>query len=273
MAHYHKYAVLKLCPDAARGELFNVGLVVFKRDGSIDIEITKNRRKISAVDGAFNVDLLDNLASNIRKVLDGISGDSDRLSALKQSVNIRLSDMGQILDDPSVSYDQIKKNIYTRLVEPYKSEPKTRGSRLTTEVKQLINRLDLMGHNQDDIDHHRFVQSYRVPESEQVIDFAFKNGSYRLYGTVDARRNPAEKAESMIAVAARLAASAKIIQRSLQTPTETNLIYAANIDQMDALSSAMELVEKQDLGSVLNFAETQDRRSLEDQLSQLALTA
>ncbi len=188
MARSYKFALLRLSPDRVRGELLNIGIVVF-RDRNLDVRLLSNWRKLNAVISEDRSQHLVNLPETINKLVSGVESDDERVATLNAMGVIQLSPIGMFELRQDESYDDALVGMLRRYVEPpHQKRTERKSTRLNTDIKAAFNRSNILGHDPADISKHLVVPHYKLENAPHLtVDFAVKNGVYHFTETVDFR--------------------------------------------------------------------------------------
>lgn len=192
MRQRYDYTLLRLIPDASRGEVVNIGLAVFRPDG-VDVRITPNLNKARALSAWVNPEHLRSLPEAIPTAINKLPSLEMKLFAL------------QGLFAP-VTIDGINGAFFASHVDDYEHQvdstmsayitPEPRhqrihrigASRLHTDLRTWFLRNQLLGKASEEIARHKIIQNYPVNSSAGIFaEFALKNGVYRITETVDFR--------------------------------------------------------------------------------------
>lgn len=187
------YSLIKYMPSIARGEIINLGLVIFKHDG-IDVRMLKNAQKAKIIDNKSKAEDLEKFKSLITKITESINDVEEQYKTLKLfSGNIYLSDRGTFTIQDHQQYNNIVENLFNTLIKSYSANEKIpRQSRLQTKLKNKLLGLDLLASDPEEINHHKVVANYVVGERTGITaDFMLKNGKYHMTNVVDLNLNDA----------------------------------------------------------------------------------
>lgn len=181
-----EYCILRLMPDAVRGEVVNIGIVVFLND-RVDVRITKNMVKAQALVPNFSLEGIDGIADEIADVANGLPP-AEAVSLLKDLGPLTVSQLG-FFSANETTYDNKIEQIMRWMVNPPARQAFNEGrSRLHTEIRKQFKDFNLLGKSPDDIAEHKVIPGYTLPgESDMSIDFAMKNGLWRFTQVVDYR--------------------------------------------------------------------------------------
>lgn len=189
---HYEFAVLKLKPDESRGEVVNVGLVLFKPSG-VDIRMSPSLAKARALSAYVCVEHLRTLPQSAAPVLDKIARRDLQLMALEslfRPVTIE-GDLGVLSADNEDDYEARVQQIMDGYVMPearVRKRQASYSSRLHTDLRDWFRRAGLLSSGPDSIRENKVVTNYPItPAAGVYAEFAIKNGDYRITETVDFR--------------------------------------------------------------------------------------
>lgn len=230
MPNTYDYAILRLIPDASRGESVNVGLVVFGPDG-IDVRLTPILQKARALSAWVDVEHLRQLQEAIPAALNKIADRELQLFTLRslfQPVTID-DDIGRFVVGISHEYEARITETMAAFVLP---EPRTRRAagqivnRLHSDLKEWFRRHQLLGLNAEALHKHKIVTNYPIaPTAGIYAEFALKNGVYRITETIDFRVKDVDSRKSNEAAAKAM--TLMEAKAALGTDTQRFAILAA----------------------------------------------
>ncbi|MER8631690.1 DUF3037 domain-containing protein [Mesorhizobium opportunistum] len=185
MVHIFNYALIRLVPFAHRGDVLNVGLVVFKSD-RLDVRLNASPQLLNY----FNVSsrAVEWIATHLRDSDDSSTELDARVARLSKATGYTLSEIGWFTIDSDNQYEQRISDIISEYVEKPKSQtPKKKpGSKLSKDLRKIFKEYDLFSGDIQDIDRHRVVANLPVgPSGKLHIDFMLKNSKYHATETID----------------------------------------------------------------------------------------
>ena len=192
MRRSHDYAILRLIPDAARGEVVNIGVAVFT-DHGIDVRLTPNLNKARALSAWVDVDSLRQLPQAIAASCGNLQSRDMQIFTLRGLFSPVTIDeaLGRFV---SRSADEYEARIAETLAAYVLPEAKiTRRvsvstSRLHHDLREWFRRHQLLAKDAEAIAKNKVVQRYPIaPNAGVYAEFALKNGVYRITETVDFR--------------------------------------------------------------------------------------
>lgn len=183
-----QYSIIKYMPDPRRGEIVNVGLVVFT-ETKVDVRTLNNVAKARIIDGvttAAELDLIkegfENMAAITKSPAEAIS-----LFATFKGSSTYLSEPAYFVLDDLNQYEKRVRNLFDQLVRPFASKERTpRNSRIHTYIKSKFSSLELLGKDSDDLSKHKVVYNYLLSDKTGfTADFLLKNGRYHITEAID----------------------------------------------------------------------------------------
>ena len=190
----HRYVVLRLATDKIRGEVVNVGIVLFAEHQPPQCFIMTTLNKLRAIDAAWDSAKLSAWRANIYTILNNYNGVQRTIEALARfgfcqsdAVGMFYADTQEILSKQLA----IIKRTYVSNKGNDDKPPREKRTRLQTLMRQQFQRMEKLGTEADDIENHLVVANLPVPHySELKNDFVYKNGVYRLTQTLDYNVSP-----------------------------------------------------------------------------------
>lgn len=186
--NWFDFSIIKYMPNVKRGEIINIGLVIYGPNG-VDFKFIDNYAKARMLDGVTNDLSIKNLNSSLSDILltqdlnDGI----ELINELKKGIFLTKVSSFQL--GKFETYNQKVQKIYDDLIKPYSLiEPRPRKTtcRLMSDIKRKLNRQSLLSNNRDDLFNHKIIPSYVLSEKSGITaDFMLKNGVYHMSSVVD----------------------------------------------------------------------------------------
>ncbi|CAI8818902.1 DUF3037 domain-containing protein [Pseudomonas sp. IT-P100] len=187
-----KYSIVKYMPDPKRGEVVNVGLVVFTEQ-KVDVRVLNASAKVRVIDGTSSVADLDSLKKGLESIAAWATNSEQAISFLKtfDSSNSFMGEISYFIIDDINQYEKRVSNLFNELVKPYASKEKTvRSSRIHTYVKNIFEGMDMLGKDYDDLSRHKVVHNYPLSDkSGFTADFLLKNGKFHITEAIDFNLN------------------------------------------------------------------------------------
>jgi hypothetical protein len=186
MERSFEFSIVRVCPEPARGEVINIGICVYL-DTRLDIRILPSLRKVQALYGDIDLELLYDIPTRLNTWVDGVEG-SLRFDVIRQFGAIELSDPGALITSDE-TYEADISRLMAKLVLPrtptraYFSE-----QRLSAQVRRILKREKILGEGQSDIQRHLVVPRFPISEEKELyVDFAVRNGRLHVTETIDFR--------------------------------------------------------------------------------------
>lgn len=188
MVRSFEYAVLRVIPDARRGECVNVGLVIFVETG-VDVRILQPLSKVSALNGRLNLDQIRALPKVIDDWTTGVSDSAAKHALLKNLGVVSVSDLGYFEISSGQEYEDRVTKLMRNLVVPVSPQRSPQSNvHIKTALKSKFHASRILGTETADIARHRVVPDYPIdPDEGLFADFVLKNGAYHVTETADFR--------------------------------------------------------------------------------------
>ncbi|USE78867.1 DUF3037 domain-containing protein [Cupriavidus gilardii] len=188
-----KFSVLRVIPNAVRGERVNVGLSTVDPSSTVRIHLHVNRDRLRALDPNLTAIDWENWAEQAETLLNSLP-ESARTQWLCTGLAPVIADkeFGWFKASQD-GYDTMVDQLLERLVlKPRKVAERRKSGRQATHLQaQLRNWFKaekIMGKSMDDLSRHRIVEEFPVSiETDSFADFAFKNGALHIMETLDLR--------------------------------------------------------------------------------------
>jgi hypothetical protein len=258
MAHIYNFAIIRVSPDPRRGEVVNIGLVVFLR-ASVDVRILPSLSKVQALYGELDLAELYALPKKFAKLLPGRASTKARYEMMRQIGMMELSELGQFEAVGNDDYETVVDGLMVKLVRPtpLRREREASASKLHAEVRKIIKDAKLLGRATDNLDNHKVIPNYGLaPEKGLYADFAGKNSQYYITETIDyrverglfgAKFNESTKAALVLREAARQFVN-----------SNRTVLYAAS-SQVEAKVQTHLTLLSEFATEFVNFSSAQDR--------------
>ncbi|MBU3019035.1 DUF3037 domain-containing protein [Paraglaciecola agarilytica] len=185
---WFEYSIIRYLPDPKRGEIVNIGILVFRSSG-VDVRLLKTSAKLRMFDGASLTKELDELENSIKEISSLEKTTEGRLHLLNTfSREIQLSSLASFSINGTHEYEQIVNRLFDDLVKPKGSrEPaSTHYSRLHTTLRKDFKKLNLLASDLSEIEKHKIVSAYPLGKSTGLsADFMLKNGKFHMSEVID----------------------------------------------------------------------------------------
>ena len=220
---YH-YVVLRLATDKLRGEVINVGVVLFKDGESPRPFAMATLNKLRAIDSSWSADRLTKWMANINAILMS----TNSLSVSKHVENLQRFGFCES-QAVGMFYAESTDELHERLAEikklyianNTKHDRVTSGKRprLQTALRNKFKNMHILGGNVDDLNNHLIVPNVPIPSHPDLkSDFVYKNGVYRVTQTIDYRVAP-DSLHSKLAEACVKSTAAELAVKAYGTGT------------------------------------------------------
>jgi hypothetical protein len=217
------YSIIQFCPDRAKFEVANVGLILFAPEiNYLDVKVSHSNGKIHHFFGRNNFDVgrLNFLKESIQNRLRVTEkGNIISLDALEKFINTRANEI--VLTSPRpVKIEDPQKELESLFDELVGGRAKKQKSRILFPGLDKIFKTRLH-------DKMQFNQPVKVPGLERVLDipYAYRNGKLNLI-------RPQEFGPQGVDTGLRLAAEGKLIQGARVDGIERKLIVLPKIEKL-----------------------------------------
>ncbi|GAA4424656.1 DUF3037 domain-containing protein [Acidovorax lacteus] len=185
---YH-YVVLRLAPDPMRGEVINVGMVLFHEGEPPRIVIMATLNKLRAIDASWDTPRLAQWAQNIQTILDHRPGVRAQVDALGMFGFCEPDAVGSFMAATQQELQERIGAIKAKYVANKATEDKPKRekrTRLQTALREQFKKMQVLGTEAGDLKNHLVVPNVPVPGHDELkSDFVYKNGVYRITQTLD----------------------------------------------------------------------------------------
>lgn len=187
-----EYSIIKYMPDPKRGEIVNVGLVVFNA-GRADVRVLNASAKVRIIDGTTRIEDLESLKEGITSVAALADNPKQAIELLKsfRASSSFLSEPSCFVLDDINQYEKRVSALFNELVKPYSSKEKViKSSRIHTYVKNIFQGMEILGKDVDDLSRHKVIYNYPLNENSGFsADFLLKNGKFHMTEAIDFNLN------------------------------------------------------------------------------------
>lgn len=263
-----KYSIVRYMPDPRRGEIVNVGLVVFL-DEKLDVRLINNSAKIRIIDGSSGIEDLEKL-KNFLEEIRGLAGSTDLSLEMIKSFHgpSFLSEPANFFLDHLSQYEDKVNSLFNTLVKPFASKERAvRNTRIHTQIKEQLESMDLLGKSNEDLSRHKMIYNYPINEKTGfTADFLLKNGRYHITEVIDYNVNDLNSKfkETSMKVMAFMEG-----KKALGNDTASYFVYSATSSIEKEIFSHLNLAS--DYSDVLfNIDRKQDRKNYYELVSSLA---
>lgn len=263
-----QYSIVRYMPDLRRGEVVNIGLVVFLED-QLDIRLINNAAKLRMLDGnsgAEDIEKFKGFLQEIRSITESTKHAIEILQSFKSSTF--LSETAEFFLDHINQYDDKVTSLFNILVKPFASKERSvRNTRILTQIKDQFESMDLLGKSAEDLSKHKLVYNYPLNEKTGFsADFLLKNGRYHITEVIDYNVNDLNSKfkETSMKVMAFMEG-----KKALGEDTASYFVYNASSSIEKEIYSHLNLAS--DYSDVLfNLNSRQDRNQYFEMISSLA---
>lgn len=189
MASLCEFAVLRLTPDAARGEAVNLGLVVFGADG-LDIRVGEVLTRARVLYPDLDVAGLSEMVAMLRRLGEAKLPTAELHRAISRVGPFSLGELSHFEVNDQFSYEAQVANVLSLFVKPQRSAAgrSPPSSRLVTTVRKVFRHEKLLAGVGDAaaINEHKIVPEWPLPTRPSLrADLALKNSLMRVCEVVE----------------------------------------------------------------------------------------
>lgn len=187
MENSHDFAVLKFLPFGDRGEVVNVGIVVFRPNG-VDVRLESGIRKMRNLVSHLDVGPIDDLVSRLSALLEAETSRTAQMRLLEKLKPFTVSKLGSFRAISHREYEFEVAQLVSMYIKPrcIGGSQDVRKTRASSRLKRLFQSQGILGSDASDIDKHRVVASFPLPSVVQLCaDFAYRNGKFHVIQAID----------------------------------------------------------------------------------------
>jgi hypothetical protein len=185
--YWFDYAVIKYLPNPKRGEILNIGIIIFRSSG-VDVRLLRNSSKLRMFDGESLSHELDALGQAIEGLCALTENKEEQIKILNDFASgVHISNLANFSISTTQQYEPIVNRLFNELVKPLSiREPRVNNSRLYTQIKQQLRNFEILADDPSDIYEHKVVSSFPLgTNSGLAADFMLKNGRYHMSEVID----------------------------------------------------------------------------------------
>lgn len=184
-----EFAVLRLSPDAARGEAINLGVVVFGPTG-VDMRIGEVRTRARILYPELSEQLLSDWLKNFKRLACADLPVRELHRALQRVGPLSLGELGQFAAEDDIKYEAQVSTLIGYFVKPQRVHAKReRGaSRLVTTIRGVFRSEKVLANVGDAaaIEEHKIVPEWPLPTRPSLrASLALKNRLMRVCEVVE----------------------------------------------------------------------------------------
>ena len=190
---YH-YVVLRLATDDLRGEVINVGLVLFNGSERAQVYVLATLNKLRALDATWDSFRLGQWTENVRALAEQPLPPAAIINNLAAFGYCDGEAVGMfIAENKTQLADNLAEIKVTYIANRAAADrPKReKRTRLQTALREHFRKMHVLGETTDDLSQHLVVSNVPVPAYPELkSDFVYKNGVYRVTQTIDYHVSP-----------------------------------------------------------------------------------
>ena len=264
----YDYSLIKYMPSQKRGEIVNIGIIVFNKAG-IDSRLLSGAAKLRLLDGASSIDDISEfefILEEARKICKNTDEIINFLDMFKGA--FKLSAKARFSIDHEGQYEAQLTRLFNDLVKPFSvRETVRKSSRIQTLVKHKFESLNLLAKSAEELSYHKVVQNYSFSDKSGFsADFLLKNGKFHISEVIDYNVNDlsAKFKETTLKVMTFMEG-----KKHLGQDSGCYFVYSASGSIEKDIQSHLNLAEDYS-SSIFNIASKQEEKSYFDLMSKLA---
>lgn len=267
---WFNYSIIKYMPNPKRGEVVNIGLVVFK-DPELDIRLLDKPSKVNLLDNTVNYDDILKLEEKFKEIANIIQNPDEQFCLLKGSgYGLFLSERASFSVDSEnkETYEKEVIELYNELIKLPTRKKDTSNYRIQTILKEKFESLNIFSKNRDELANHKVLQNYKFDDSnpELVADFMLKNGKYHLTETVDFNiNNKNEKLKEACLKTMIFSESQRVYGEEL---VKRYFVYSADAKKENEITTTLNFVQK-NCERMYNIESKEDELKYFDEIAKL----
>ncbi|USP46996.1 DUF3037 domain-containing protein [Alcaligenes faecalis] len=241
----YDYLILRLRPDFIRGEVVNVGAVVWERHGQAMLHFWAPVTKVRALDSTWTNETAAAWLQNIESIVQKTDNILDCQSVLNKIGVCQRNAVGMFVANSKKDLAAEISEIKTTYVSPYgfdQDEGKSSRTDLVAELRASFKKMNVLGESPEDLTRHLIVQDIPIPQNPELrADFVYKNGVYRVTQTLDYRTSM-KRAQQKIKEACTKMVAAQLAKESwgaetvkiavVNVPSEVAVIADPHLDML-----------------------------------------
>lgn len=240
--HWFDYSLIKYMPNPKRGEIVNLGIVVFRASG-IDIRLLNASTKARILDGDTDYEDITSIEQTFREISELVQSPEEQYRLLKGfGSGVFISEKNSFSISGLGEYESKVNRLFNDLVKPFSSHVRSLGhSRFQTQLKHKFKSLNLLAEDVSGIAEHKVVANYPIDSgSGLTADFMIKNGKYHMSEVIDFNVNDvkAKFKETTLKVMTFVEG-----RKNLNEPVSCYFVYKAGSNKEKEVISHLNLAE------------------------------
>ncbi|MBL4782591.1 MAG: DUF3037 domain-containing protein [Porticoccaceae bacterium] len=237
------YSLIRYRPDQLRGEVVNIGIIIFLGQQRAEVRLIPTAGKVQAIDPQFTTSILNTIEKNLIDLCANHNDPLDQHQSLGSiySSHLELSEAVSFFSTEE-NYEQTVNQLYNTLVRP--QQPRNpvnfKKSNIKRFIKSELSKYKLFSQSPHGIQQGKVVENFKYSENEDLrVDFAFKNGAYHVTEVIDLTvKNLNPKFNEAGLKAITFLRSKNILGDN----TKATLLYSANSSQEAKASTHLTLL-------------------------------
>lgn len=254
-----EYSVLRAVPNKRRGEVVNIGIVIYRTDKT-DVRVLPILSKVKALDPNVDISSLKDLPESIEKFLPVAEAPQNRMMALKGLGIIDVSDLGWF-ESTEEAYERNIEKLLDRLVNvpPRQIKKRLPQSQLLRELKKDFSHYSILSKDPLDASKHKIVNNFPILENERLYaDFAIRNGVWNITESLDFRTSLETLRKTKFEQAALKALTLDQARRILGTDSIPIVVYSVDPGKEELIQPHVKILGHY-AEKIFNYSDSQER--------------
>lgn len=258
------YSLVRYKPSDVKGEIINIGIVVFTEEPSADLFFIPSAGKVQSIDPGFNNLALSQVKDYIKKICSEESTPEKKYKRLYETYDRKIifSEAASFYCSSPQQYRETTTNLYDILVRPTSSAPAYQDrQRVKTKIKKLFENYKLLSIRPEGIENRKVVIDYPLDRNGGLtVDFAFKYEEHHITEVIDFSIKDLNTKFNEAGLKAITLVQSKEL---LGVNTETTVLYSANASQERNAAKHITLLNKY-CDQMYNSQSSQEMRTYMD---------
>lgn len=264
----YDYSLIRYMPNPKRGEIVNIGLIIFGKDG-MEFRVLNGAAKLRLLDGASSLSDLTEFEYVLEQAKSICRTQAATLEFLAMFKNaFKISTKATFSIDHESQYESQINRLFNELVKPFSTrEGVKKSSRIQTLIKHKFEAMNLLAKSAEELSFHKVVQNYNFSgKSGFTADFLLKNGKFHISEVIDYNVNDlsAKFKETTLKVMTFMEG-----KKHLGQDSGCYFVYSASSAREKEIQSHLNLAEDYS-SSIFNIASKQEEKAYLNLMARLA---
>ncbi|MHB1701180.1 MAG: DUF3037 domain-containing protein [Acidobacteriaceae bacterium] len=254
---YH-YVVLRLAIDDLRGEIINVGIVLFAEEEQPRLIVMATLNKLRALDASWDQARFGRWVANIQEIIAQQRTPQEAVQGLAMFGFCDAEAIGMFTASNQTELASEIAEVKATYVSnrAATAQHRERRSRLHTLLRERFRAMHVLGATMDDLANHMVVAHVPVPgHSELRTDFLYGNGVYSITQAIDYRISPDSVHNKLSEVCLKITA-AHMAARAYGPTTQCLAVLDIPPELEDATDAQVDLLHAQNF-DIFRFGDPQ----------------